>query len=258
MKSLCQKLSLVACLLVGCDEGPQQENLQSLELQYLSSVVPEALLEYSHLEIAAREAVRINDEAGKQSLELSLSPEHGRKNRGNRAEVSVDFPFTQGETVRYEWQFMLPNEFPSDAPRNRWWLIAQWHDQPDRVHGETWDDHPERSPSVALSIGEDNETKELVLALNYGTGTVRNFGPVPLKRGVWHNVAVMVTWSTTDTGRVAMYLDDMDKALLTAEGANMHNRFQHYLKLGMYRHPEIMSRNSIHIRQLSIATTEKP
>jgi hypothetical protein len=68
----------------------------------------------------------------------------------------------------------------------------------------------------------------------------------------------MVTWSTTDTGRVAMYLDDMDKALLTAEGANMHNRFQHYLKLGMYRHPEIMSRNSIHIRQLSIATTEKP
>ena len=258
MKSLCQKLSLVACLLVGCDEGPQQENLQSLELQYLSSVVPEALLEYSHLEIAAREAVRINDEAGKQSLELSLSPEHGCKNRGNRAEVSVDFPFTQGETVRYEWQFMLPNEFPSDAPRNRWWLIAQWHDQPDRVHGETWDDHPERSPSVALSIGEDNETKELVLALNYGTGTVRNFGPVPLKRGVWHNVAVMVTWSTTDTGRVAMYLDDMDKALLTAEGANLHNRFQHYLKLGMYRHPEIMSRNSIHIRQLSIATTEKP
>ncbi len=55
-----------------------------------------------------------------------------------------------------------------------------------------------------------------------------------------------------------MYLDDMDKALLTAEGANLHNRFQHYLKLGMYRHPEIMSRNSIHIRQLSIATTEKP
>lgn len=149
MKSLCQKLSLVACLLVGCDEGPQQENLQSLELQYLSSVVPEALLEYSHLEIAAREAVRINDEAGKQSLELSLSPEHGCKNRGNRAEVSVDFPFTQGETVRYEWQFMLPNEFPSDAPRNRWWLIAQWHDQPDRVHSTKLRASPAKARGLA-------------------------------------------------------------------------------------------------------------
>jgi hypothetical protein len=129
------------------------------------------LLEYSHIEIPAKEAVRIHDEAGEPSLELSLSPEHGRKSRGNRGELSVDLPFIQGDTIRYEWQFMLPAEFTSDAPRNRWWLIAQWHDQPDRVRGESWEGHPERSPSIALSIRK--------FPVSYRGLSPQNITPVP-------------------------------------------------------------------------------
>lgn len=218
----------------------------------------EALLQYSHLEVASQEAVRIHDEAGEQSIEVSRSPMHGRKNRGHRAGLSVDFPFTEGDTIRYEWQFMLPVEFASDAPHNRRWLVAQRHDQPDRDRGETRDGHPERSPSIALSIAEDSEANGLALALNYGIATMRNYGPVSLERGVWHNVVALVTWSTEDSGRVAVYLDDTEKATLPAEGANMHHRFQHYLKLGMYRHPDIKTRNSTHIRRLSIAETDNP
>jgi len=153
---------------------------------------------------------------------------------------------------------MLPAEFATDAPRNRWWLIAQWHDQPDRDRGETRDGHPERSPSIALSIAEDSESNELRLILNYRIATMRNFAPVSLERGVWHNVLALVTWSTGNSGRVAVYFDDMEKATLPAEGANMHHPFQHYLKLGRYRLPEIKTRSSIHIRRLSIAKTDNP
>ena len=34
----------------------------------------------------------------------------------------------------------------------------------------------------------------------------------------------------------------------------MHNGYQHYLKLGMYRHPEITTENRLDIRDVSIET----
>jgi len=35
-------------------------------------------------------------------------------------------------------------------------------------------------------------------------------------------------------------------------GPNMHNGYQHYLKLGMYRHPAIATENRLDIRDVSI------
>lgn len=59
---------------------------------------------------------------------------------GIRTEVAVDFPYSEGESVRYSWEMMFPEEFAGDSPLNRWWLLAQWHDQPDRRIGEKWKD----------------------------------------------------------------------------------------------------------------------
>ena len=249
-------LGLIWLLLSGCGASRSPEELRQQELHYLSVVVPEELLEYSHLEIGAADAVKIHD-GSPPALQLTLAPEQARVNRGNRAELSVDFPCTAGETVRYAWQFMLPEDFALDAPRNRWWLIGQWHDQPNRTLGETWDGHSARSPTVAISIGE-NQAKETCLAFNYGTDKIKDVGPVPIKRGVWHNIAVVITWSQDDAGRGAVYLDDRETPVLEASGPNMHNDFQHYLKLGMYRHPEIRTRNSIFIRKITIEQTTPP
>jgi len=48
------------------------------------------------------------------------------------------------------------------------------------------------------------------------------------------------------------FYDDLSKPLITAEGANMHNDFQHYLKLGLYRHLGIQTNNSIFLDDLKI------
>ena len=174
--------------------------------------------------------------------------------------VSVDFPFVQGDTVRYAWQFMLPKDFISDAPRNRWWLIGQWHDQPNKKLGETWKDFPSSSPPVALEIAELNG--HLGVALVYGqTGAQqhqRHYGPLALERGKWHSITARIHWSRGTDGNASVYLDGSTKATMVAEGPNMNNDFQHYLKLGMYRHPDIPTDNWIFINRVEIAKVKAP
>jgi hypothetical protein len=53
-------------------------------------------------------------------------------------------------------------------------------------------------------------------------------------------------------GKVAVFLDGSKEAVVTGTGPNMHNGYQHYLKLGMYRHPEIATENRVAIRDVSI------
>ena len=51
-----------------------------------------------------------------------------------------------------------------------------------------------------------------------------------------------------------MFLDDMTQPAAVIDGPNRHNDFQHYLKLGMYRHSEIVTDNWIYLDDLTITT----
>jgi hypothetical protein len=117
-------------------------------------VVPDDLLEFAHVEVPAVENIVIMGEGAAQHLGLHVFPGQKKLNGGIRAEVSVDYPHKQGDTVRYAWRFMVPKGFVSDAPKNRWWIIGQWHDQPDRARGESWDGFDSKSPPVLLGLGE--------------------------------------------------------------------------------------------------------
>lgn len=240
---------LAAGLFSSCGHGDDKA-AREMELTYLRTLMPEDLLPIANVEVAGIENIAILGEGADTHLGLHLFPGQKKRNGGIRAEVSVNFPFHEGDTVRYAWRFMVPKGFVSDAPKNRWWIIGQWHDQPNPTRGETWDGFPSRSPPVLLALGELEG--KLGIAVAYGPDQSQKHGPILVEPGRWHSLAVDIHWSTKADGKAVFFLDDMAKPVATATGANMHNDFQHFLKLGMYRHPEIETDNWIYVDDLQI------
>ena len=226
------------------------QDLRELELTYLRAAVATDLLPFATIEIPAIENIRQGSDAQGSRLEFRTYFGQPLKNGGVRAEVSVDYPYKEGDTVRYSWRMMLPTDFPSDAPNNRWWLVAQWHDQPDRTHGETWNGYPGHSPPVGLGYGRISGQDQL--SLLYGAPNPGPAGLIPISRGVWHNIDVEITWSRGANGHVKVFVDGATTPVREASGANMYNAFQHYMKLGMYRHPDIRGDAWIYISGVRI------
>ena len=169
---------------------------------------------------------------------------------GIRSEVALDYPFVEGDVVKYAWEMKFPTGFAGDGPLNRWWLVAQWHDQPDRRKGEKWAGFAGRSPPVAIYV----ETRDGVP----GIGVVlsgrdkRSWAPIP--RGDWLRVSTTVRWSSHDDGEVVFEVAGHPEFNARIAGRNMHNSFQHYLKLGQYRHPKIVQNTEVFFRSLRIDT----
>lgn len=218
------------------------------EQEYLSAVVPPDLVGFSNLEVAGYENLSIQTSAGEPFLQFQMSPTQARVNKGNRAELSVDYPFVVGDTVEYSWRLRIPHGSATDAGRNRWWLLAQWHDQPDIRHNQTWANYPENSPSIALGYGVVNGQD--TLSLTYGAPYQSNISYTTLERGVWHDLRAEITWSGAPDGKAVIYLDGVEFA--SAQGRNMYNSYQHYFKIGTYRHPEIRVSSQIDLDDVSI------
>jgi hypothetical protein len=250
---------LVACVAVvigyvaitGSDgeQGSREE-----ELQYLRVVLPDEHLGYANLEVSSREALIVGEEGADRYLGLRVFPGQKRKDNRVRAEISVDYPFRPGDRVRYSWRFRVPEDFVTDAPANRWWVIGQWHDQPDQRLGESWDQFPSRSPPIVLGVGELDG--RVAISLGYGptTGPERQqeFGPLWIERGKWHDLAIEIFWSSDADGHVELFLDNATEPSLAAQGPNMNNGYQHYWKVGQYRHPDINTDNRIDIADLRV------
>lgn len=93
----------------------------------------------------------------------------------------------------------------------------------------------------------------LQIGLSYGSPQLRDLGLLTVERGKWHSISAVIRWSNGPDGKAAIFLNDLTKPAITAQGANMHNDYQHYLKLGMYRHPEISTDNWIYIDDVQIS-----
>lgn len=223
--------------------------------EYLSAVLPEELIRYAGIEVPSRENIQILTNGAGRYLEFRLVPGQAKKNNGIRAEISVNYPYAVGEIVRYQWEMRLPKDFAADEPRNRWWVMGQWHDQPDKTKGETWEGFPAHSPPVSFNyVRRDGQD---FLSLLVGSPRMKSVGLIPISRDTWHALDVLIKWSQGDDGRVAVFLDRSKAPTVSATGPNMHNAFHHYLKLGMYRHPEIATENRLNIRNVRIEKLEK-
>jgi hypothetical protein len=217
---------------------------------YLAVVLPPELMRYAAVEVPSYDNIHIRTNGSGRYLEFRLLPGQARKNNGIRAEISVNFPYNVGEVVRYKWELRLPEDFKADDGQNRWWVMGQWHDQPDRTNGETWQGFPSRSPPVSFNYGR-KDGKDL-LSLMVGSPKMRSVGVLPITRGIWHSLDVVIAWSPGTDGKVAVYFDGSKTPVVSGIGPNMHNGYHHYLKLGQYRHPEITTETHLAIRDVFI------
>jgi hypothetical protein len=223
---------------------------RALELSYLRAAVAPAVLDYAQIEVPGIEHIRLAEVDCQPCLGLRVFHGQRLKNNGVRAELSIDFPYRVGDTVRYQWRFFVPTDFQGDAPAGTWWVFADWHDQPDRDHGETWDGFPSRSAPVILGYGR-LDGRDL-LGFTYGSPDPKPVATVPFTRGAWHRVTALIAWSRGADGRAEISLDGAPA--FSATGPNMHNAFQHYAKIGMYRHPDIAGDDWIYLAGVDIAT----
>ncbi|UUM33084.1 polysaccharide lyase [Vibrio japonicus] len=162
---------------------------------------------------------------------------------GLRSELTVNYPFNAGDKVTYEYQLYIPRYFSSD-PQGRWFVLTQWHDQPDPALGETWEGFPGRSPLVSLYSAPDSK-----FGVTYnGDSTI-----LPFHLGMWNTLKFEFLWSEGDEGKLAVHVNGVE---FNFSGKNMHNNYQHYLKIGMYRHRDIENKNEILFRNLKITTVE--
>lgn len=222
---------------------------RALELSYLDPIMPPELACYSEFQVPAIENIEIITEGDEAFLELRMFPNQSIVNKGYRAEVSVDFPHSEGDTLVYEWRMRIPADSDID-PENRWWLLGQWHDQPDLRIGETWNDFPERSPSIGLGYGQVDGQD--MVSMSYGAPEQRGIAYTPLSRDVWHDMRVVIHWSMGADGWARMYMDDLVTPFAEADGRNMHNGFQHFLKLGSYRDRGIQVNSRIQLDDIRV------
>lgn len=154
-------------------------------------------------------------------------------NGGTRAELSIDKPHLEGDTLIYRWKAMIPAAGAAD-PANRWWVITQWHVQP--PPGEAWTSYVGMSPPVSISFGEISGQSKL--SINYGAPTPGYVSPLlDIARDTWYDMEMTIHWSQGPDGYAALRVNGI--AAWNAAGANMQNGYRHYFKLGEYRHPEI-------------------
>lgn len=219
------------------------------ELTYLGPIMSDELAEFSDLQVPAIENLEILTEGDERFLELRMFPNQRSTNKGYRAEVSVDFPHELGNTVVYDWRMRIPGDSETDI-ENRWWILGQWHDQPDLRIGETWDGFPLKSPSVLVGYGHIDGQD--VVSMAYGAPDLVDTIHTPLSRDVWHDMRMVIHWSMDDKGWAQLYMDDLETPFAVAEGRNMHNSFQHFMKLGMYRDPGIQVNSRIQLDNISV------
>jgi len=174
-------------------------------------------------------------------------------NAGARAEAALSYPFSEGDTVRYRWDLLVPSTFVDDHPRNRCNMVAQWHDRPDEARGETWQTKPRLGPPVSLRLASrDGRSLQLMLhARDRRTNASGSVEIATIPHDRWIPIDVRITWSRdTDGGAVAVALDDGAAPALVFRGFTMNNAVSHYLKIGLYRHGHIRVENRVYIRQL--------
>lgn len=140
---------------------------------------------------------------------------------GTRNEVVESDPAhweSEGNDRWYSWSTLFPADYPSN---NTWQVFTQWH------HTGCCGSPPVEFSVVGehIQLGHDGSSMILWTA--------------PLVRGVWHDFAVHVYWSSTD-GYVELYYDGA-KVLGKTSVQTLYPGEQAYMKQGLYWNASITS-----------------
>ena len=106
-------LGFLLSTLVGCAYDPFKTFDPTTASNFLSVAMDANLASYASIEVPLGDSVALITEADQtQSVELRLFPGQPLKNNGVRAELVVDFPYSELETVMTTRQMKLISPYP--------------------------------------------------------------------------------------------------------------------------------------------------
>lgn len=204
--------------------------------------IDKTLIPYLSLEIPSCANINlVDDYAG-----FVLNEVNERIHNGIRSEIAINYPFVEGDTVEYRWSILVPKASAPGGGEKEWWVIAQWHDQPDPRLGETWAKFKAQSPPVAIYI----ENRNGVVGIGIQGMLGKKISWSPVTTDVWLDLSAVIHWSTGDTGSVRLGVDGYPNFNHSLLGPNMLNSYQHYFKAGQYRAPTVEKYSVINIKNV--------
>lgn len=212
--------------------------------QLCSIFMQESICKYSGLEAKYNKTAILNKI--EDTIEFRSNNSLEKIYNGYRSEVTVNYPYKIGDTVEYKFEIKMPSNFTAGKDKRKWIILAQWHDQPNKALGETWNKFPARSPPVSLQAREDNG--KLLLFIDY-PGNKSFFFSIPYDE--WVSMSFLFNWSPANLGSLKFQTGNIGYIF---DGKNMWNNYHHYLKFGIYRSPTVTHDLNLFFRKISINT----
>lgn len=239
---LCFLVHIVfSCLSVGFAHAQGCNYVNKVKLANVMNI-DKALIPFLNLEIPNCKNVYIAEDY----VGFVLNEQNDKLNNGIRSEISIDYPFVEGDAVEYRWSIMIPSKNPLGGEANQWWVITQWHDQPDPRLGETWATFKSQSPPVAIYI----ESRDGQTGIGFQGLRGKKISWVPVPTDIWLDLRAVIRWSTANTGSVSFSVDGHPEFDYVAVGKNMLNSYQHYFKAGQYRAPTVNKYSVIYMKNV--------
>ncbi len=220
----------------GCNLIDKNALIHSLKIDL-------SLLPFLNLEVPSCSHIKLHD----GYAEFILTTDNIKINNGVRTEIAIGYPFTEGDTVEYRWSIMLPEADGPGGNTRQWWLIAQWHDQPDPRRGETWTNFKSQSPPVAIYV----EKRDDVVGIGLQGLLGKKLSWTPAPSNTWLDLTATIRWSTTGYGSVKLSVAGHPEFNFISYGKNMLNNYQHYFKAGQYRSPDVIRNSVIYLKDIN-------
>ncbi len=172
-------------------------------------------------------------------------------NDGHRVELVKKDDGVYGKVRKYSWDFMIDEDYIDD---DRIQIITQFHNQPDFYNGEDYSTYPSLPPPISITysygIGK-------VVVNSIGMKEVE-IGRFDIIKGRWFHVYFEIKWSLDSDGYVLCIIDNSPLSTNDNSPADkfyiptVYNRVGNYIKIGLYRHNEITTTNTVYVDNFSI------
>lgn len=234
--TVCLCLAVTASLVMFAGTaGNAAPTVVITEQSVLANAVAPDTLRYAHFD-ALTENIAVGSDLYGKNLSLSTSYGQKLKNGGLNSEIVIDYPYVEGDTVKYSWRMMVPALLRHD-PENRWWLAARWTPQANLKMGEKQETYNVLNPAIMITykVPEDRDT----FALGYGVPDTILTDAFSVTRNEWVKVDMIVTWSTTSSGKATMYINNSRISATEVRGRNMYTKYHNLFKIGIFRSAKI-------------------
>lgn len=252
MRQRFNALFIVACFLLGLSGSASAQQVFTPEetSALLKDIVSSETLPYASLQVTQRGDIFPSADNYGAYLGLQAYPAQESRNNAVSSELAINYPFREGETLRYSWRMKLPASFTSDAPDNRWWLLARWNDQANLQIGERPETFAGHNP--AIMIGYRQLEGKHSLSFSYGIPQAITTIPFAAPADQWVKFCLEVTWSRGDQGVARLFVNDGKLPLREAKGPNLYTKYHTLFRLGMYRNAAIQSRAALYVGDVKI------